>query len=280
MTQTPLHFVFTASGAGCLVQAIAKAGRHDQVIASFDDMNFGPINPAERSLRAKWVENELGRADWESCTDDSARVWDEGRFPNGRKVAWLTRHSAREYAGFLEWLWRLGDEPCDLVDLTDVTISYDPEDGPPRQRLAYGLGMLAPETICEQKLWDLAEPLDATARAQHLDLWRQLRSENAPLRVIEGRKLVSAPMSFFDSLLISFATNNWLRVARIVGQSLGSGMDDSLPVDDLLLRARINAMVESGRLEIRGRSAHDIFDSEVRLSQPGAAPQGEAPLLD
>ena len=174
----------------------------------------------------------------------------------------------------------LGDEPCDLVDLTDVTISYDPEDGPPRQRLAYGLGMLAPETICEQKLWDLAEPLDATARAQHLDLWRQLRSENAPLRVIEGRKLVSAPMSFFDSLLISFATNNWQRVARIVGQSLGSGMDDSLPVDDLLLRARINAMVESGRLEIRGRSAHDIFDSEVRLSQPGAAPQGEAPLLD
>jgi len=99
MTQTRLHFVFTASDAGCLVQAIAKAGRHDQVIASFDDMSFGPINPAERSLRAKWVENELGRADWESCTDDSARVWDEGRFPNGRKVAWLTRHSAREYAG-------------------------------------------------------------------------------------------------------------------------------------------------------------------------------------
>ena len=91
---------------------------------------------------------------------------------------------------------------------------------------------------------------------------------------------MSAPMSFFDSLLISFATNNWQRVARIVGQSLGSGMDDSLPVDDLLLRARISAMVESGRLEIRGRSAHDIFDSEVRLSQPGAAPQGEAPLLD
>lgn len=176
----------------------------------------------------------------------------------------------------MEWLWRLGDEPCDLVDLTDVTISYDPEDGPPRQRLAYGLGMLAPETICEQKLWDLAEPLDATARAQHLDLWRQLRSENAPLRVIEGRKLVSAPMSFFDSLLISFATNNWQRVARIVGQSLGSGMDDSLPVDDLLLRARISAMVESGRLKIRGRSAHDIFDSEVRLSQPGAASQGES----
>ena len=275
MTQTTLHFVFTGSGGGCLVQAIAKAGRDDQVIASFDDMSFGPINPADRSLRAKWVENEFGRADWESRTDDSARVWDEGRFPNARKVAWLTRRSARQYAGFLEWLWRLGGEPCDVVDLTDVTISYDPEDGPPRQRLAFGLGMLAPESICEHKMWDLAEPLDATARGQHLDLWRQLRSENAPLRVIDGRKLVSAPLSFFDSLLISFATNNWQRVARIVGRSLASGTDDSLPVDDMLLRARINALVESGRLEIRGRSERDIFDSEVRLSQQGAAAQGK-----
>ena len=279
MTQTILHFVFTASRGGLLVQAIARAGRNDQVIASFDDMSFGPINPAERSLRAKWVEKEFGRADWESCTDDSARVWDEGGFPNGRKVAWLTRRSAQEYAGFLEWLWRLGDEPCDVVDLTDVTISYDPEDGPPRQRLAFGLGMLAPESICEHKMWDLAKPLDATARAQHLDLWRQLRSENAPLRVIDGGKLVSAPMSFFDSLLISFATNNWQRVARIVGQSLGSGMDDSLPVDDMLLRARISALVESGRLEIRGQSERDLFEREVRLFQPGAAAQGESAIV-
>jgi hypothetical protein len=37
MTQTVLHFVFTAPGAGCLVQAVRKAGRDDQVIASFDD---------------------------------------------------------------------------------------------------------------------------------------------------------------------------------------------------------------------------------------------------
>ena len=61
MTRTTAHFVFTASGAGCLVQALRKAGLDDQVIASFDDLSFGPINPADPSLRAKWVENELGR---------------------------------------------------------------------------------------------------------------------------------------------------------------------------------------------------------------------------
>jgi hypothetical protein len=274
MTQTILHFVFTGSGGGCLVQALAKAGRDDEVIASFDDMSFGPIDPPERLLRAKWVENNFGCADWGSFSDDSERVWDNARFPNGRKVAWLTRRSAREYAGFLEWLWRLGEEPCDVVDLTDVTISYGPETGPPRQRLALGLGMLHHDRIFEEKLWDLAEPLQTTAREQHLNLWRQLRSENAPLRVIDNRELVSAPMSFFDSTLISFVTENWQRVSRVVGKSLASGTDDSLPVGDRLLRARITTLVECGCLEIRDQLERDIFRNEVRL------PQAKAVLLD
>jgi hypothetical protein len=273
MTQTILHFVFTPSGAGCLVQAIKRAGRDDQVIVSFDDMSFGPINPPERSLRAKWVESELGRADWDCFTDDPERLWDEGRFPNVRKVAWLTRRSAKEYAGFLDWLWRLGDQPCDVIDLTDIMISYHTEEGEPRPRLALSVAMLSPERICEDNLWDLAEPLETTARAQHLGVWRQLRLENAPLRVLDGNRLVSAPISFFDSLLMSFVTEDWQKVARIVGKSLACGTDDSLPINDILLRPRVNALVESGRLEIRGQSDRDIFFSEVRL------PEARAPNL-
>jgi hypothetical protein len=153
-------FRFHASGAGGLVQAIKKAGRDDQVIASFDDLSFGPINPPDASLRAKWVENELGRADWSSVAEDSERLWEEARFPNGRIVAWLTRRSAKEYAGFLDWLWRLGDQPCDVIDLTDVMISYHTEEGEPQQRSAMSLGMLSPDRICEDNLWDLAEPLE------------------------------------------------------------------------------------------------------------------------
>jgi hypothetical protein len=90
--------------------------------------------------------------------------------------------------------------------------------------------------------------------------------ENAPLRVLDGDRLVSAPISFFDSMLMSFVTEDWQRVARIIGQSLVSSTDDSLvAIDDILLRARVNALVECGRLEIRGQSDRDIFFSEVRL---------------
>jgi hypothetical protein len=62
MMQTMLHVIFTPSGAGSLNQALRSAGRDDQVVSFFDDLSFGPINPADSSLRAKWVENELAGA--------------------------------------------------------------------------------------------------------------------------------------------------------------------------------------------------------------------------
>ena len=265
MTQIA-HVVFTASGAGCLVQALRKAGRHDHVIACFDDMSFGPINPADSSSRAEWVEQELGRADWNKAPNSEERVWDEARFPNNRKIAWLTRRSAMEYAGFLEWLWRRGDDPCEVVDLTDVTVSDRGEHGPPR--LAISLGMLHHDIIASEKLWDLAEPLQTSTRTSYRDLWRQLREENAPLRMIEGGTLRSAPITFFDSLLMSHATDDWQKVARIVGEGLAAEWDDGIfQTGDLVLAARVNALVESGRLECRGKNPLDMQFSEVRLPQ-------------
>lgn len=269
MTQTVLHVVFTPSGAGCPAQALRNAGRDDQVIASFDDMSFGPINPSDSSLRANWVENELGRTDWNDIAVGSERLWDEARFPDNRKIAWLSRRSAMEYAGFLVWLWRLGDAPCEVVDLTEVKISYLPEHGPPQPpALAMSLGMLHHDTIRNNKLWDLAEPLQMTERRRYQKLWQKLRSENAPLRVIEAGKLVSAPISFFDSVLMSCVTDDWQNVSRIIGSARVSQMDNCiLQGDYVFLAARINFLVESGRLEMQGKSALEILVSEVRLSR-------------
>ena len=122
MAQTVAHFVFTGSGAGCLVQALRKVGRDDPVVATCHNMNIGPIDPSDPSSREKWFENELGRIDRKDGAR-SERDWDYARFPGHRKVAWLTRRFAMEYAGFLDWLWHRGDTPCDLVDLSEVEIS-------------------------------------------------------------------------------------------------------------------------------------------------------------
>ena len=242
-----------------------KAGRDDQVITTFDDLSFGPIDPGDSSSRAKWVETELGQTGWNDGASSPERLWDEARLTDNRKIAWLTRRSAMEYAGFLNWLWRLGDERCE-VDLTDVKIPRRAEHGLPD--LAISLGMLHPDLICENRLWDLARPLEANARSGYLDLWRQLRSESAPLRVVDGGELVSAPISFFDSTLMSFLADDWQKVTRVVGEALACQMDDCIfQTGDILLAARVNALAESGRLEVKGKSPLDMRFSEVRIAK-------------
>jgi hypothetical protein len=106
--------------------------------------------------------------------------------------------------------------------------------------------------------------LPTTEGLRYRELWGQLLSENAPLRVIDGDRLVSAPISFFDSLLMSYVTDDWQKVSRVVGPAMVSQMD-IVQTGDRFLAARINNLAESGHLDIRGKSALEILHSEVRL---------------
>jgi hypothetical protein len=267
MTQTTLHVVFTSWGADSLSQALKNAGRDDQVIACFDNLSFGPINPADSSLRATWVQDELGWTEWGDAAPERERFWHEALSSNHRKVAWLSRRSAMEFAGFLEWLWRLGDESCEIVDLTDVKVFGRPAHGPATlAALAGRLANLAPNQINDNHLLAQTNTLPATARSAYHALWRQLRAENAPLRVLADDTLVSAPISFFDALVMSHVTNEWRKVALVVSHALCSHIDDQIfQTGDRFLAARVNALVEADRLEMQGKSAFEIHHSEVRL---------------
>jgi hypothetical protein len=246
-------------------QALKSAGRDDQVIACFDNLSFGPINPPDSSLRATWVANELGWTQWGDAAPERERFWHEALSSSHRKVAWPSRRSAMEYAGFLEWLWRLGDDPCEIVDLTDLEISGRHEPAT-TAALAGRLANLAPNQINDSHLFDQAKTLPAAARTEYHALWRQLRAENAPLRVLANDTLVSAPISFFDAMVMSQVTDQWRKVARVVGQALHSQMDDQIfQTDDFFLAARVKALVEAGRLELQGKSALAMGYSEVRL---------------
>jgi Protein of unknown function/Domain of unknown function (DUF1835) len=264
MSQPTLHVAFTSSGAESLRQALMDAARDDQVIACFDNLSFGPINPPDSSLRASWVQDELGWTGWGEAAPEPERFWHEALSPDHRKVAWLSRRSAMEYAGFLEWLWRLGDDLCEIVDLTDLKVFR----GQMPATLVVSLGIVSPKQINDNRLFDQAKTLPATARNEYQSLWRQLRAENAPLRVLADDTLVSAPISFFDPLVMSHVTDEWRKVARVVGHALCSQMDDQIfQTGDLFLAARVNALVEAGRLELQGRSALEMHHSEVRLAK-------------
>jgi hypothetical protein len=74
------------------------------------------------------------------------------------------------------------------------------------------------------------------------------------------------PISFFDSLLMSHATDDWRKIARIVGEALAAEWDDGVfQTGDLVLATRVNALVASGRLECRGKNPLEMRFSEDRL---------------
>jgi Protein of unknown function len=214
-------------------------------------------------LRGKWAEHELGWTGARIFAPRTQPFWDEALSPEPRKVAWLSRRCAMEYTGFLEWLWRLGDEPCEIIDLTDVLLSFPPKFGPP---FPTSLGLLSAKQIGDDRLLDQARDLPSAVRDQDRALWEKLRAENAALRVLRRDVLISAPISFFDSLLMSNVSGTLRKVSRVVGTTMGCEIDgDVCQSSDLFLASRISALVKAGRLEQQGRSALDMRYCEVRL---------------
>jgi len=208
------------------------------------DEELGPIDPPD----PQWGHAEE-EAFWKA-----ALVEDVGR------VAWVSRRSAPEYCGFLEWLWRLGDLPCEVVDIADMPVGS--------RRRAFTLALLSPEEIAANAVWGRAKALDAIARSHYRRLWRRLRLENAPLRVVDADGLRSAPITFFDQQLLSFAKASWQKATRIIGETIaeqvGPPIEPYFQAGDGILAARIIALVELGVLERRG-NLMNIWQSEVRL---------------
>jgi Protein of unknown function len=150
-----------------------------------------------------------------------------------------------------------------------MTVVPRRKDGTPTRPVpALSLFLVSPEGIIDNGLFDRAEPLEPTARDQYRGIWRRLRAENAPLRVVNTDGLESAPISFFDPLLLSCAKSEWQKAARVVGEALAKWSDEALfQAGDGILSARIIALVELGRLEGRGNLSN-IRQSEVRLAKP------------
>jgi hypothetical protein len=270
-----LHILFTPSAAGDLRETLRHLGRDDRVICLFDCLSFGPINPPDPAARQKWIEDELGYTGWEEVTDKSEAFWTDALSSSERKIAWTSRRSAQEFAGFLEWLWRFGDGPLEVIDLTDVSVVSGMRDGVvTKPHPAVSVALLSTYQLLENGLLDRAVALTPTLRDRYRAQWRQLRIEDAPLRVLTPEGLASAPLTFFDPTLLSYATPAWQKMAMVVAKALSEFWDTGLiQTGDLVLAARVRALVESGDLEARG-DLSEIRWCEVRLPPDGTPRQG------
>ncbi|MDB5410516.1 MAG: hypothetical protein JWL84_5428 [Rhodospirillales bacterium] len=164
MTTPVLHVVFNLSAAMSLRQAVRQAGRDDRVVALADDLSFGPIDPCDGDARAQWVEAALGYCGWDEVGREAAGFWTAALSGDNRRIAWMSRRSAQEYAGFLEFVWRLGDTPCQVIDLTEFALAADQTGAPISPRPVGSLGMMPTRRILENQLLDRVRDIAAKDR--------------------------------------------------------------------------------------------------------------------
>jgi hypothetical protein len=257
------HILFNHSAAPELRRALTDAGKDDNVLVFPDNLSLGPIDPSDWDKRAQWIANELlhERLD---LSAETGRFWTAALAGNIKPVAWMSRRSTGEYANFLEWLWRMEDLPCQIIDLTEVKFPSVRE--PERSWFVVSSARITPENFLRHKLWDTAIELPEVDRQRYRNIWRALREENAPLRILRDGELVSAPMDVFDARIMMQVSGEWQKLSRVVGYTLALDIDDECEqAGVLVLHSRLRALVEGGYLESRGNLA-SLREGEVRLA--------------
>jgi hypothetical protein len=240
-----LHVAPGDSAGGSLLRAIRATGRDEEVLGCRDDLSCGPIESDDQSARAAWWARFYDVPEFE---DDFEAFWNRVTTTDDRLVVWFGRHSAQELTFFLAMADRLGDRSYDIVDVTGArspAVSIVPTD------------RLTPLLATER-------PVTAQERGEARRQWRRLRAENAPFRVVTPAGLVSAPVGHFDPLLIERATPEWRKIARVVGDTMGYNSEPYMQVGDMMLLARVVALVGEGKLLADG-DPWDMHSCRVRL---------------
>jgi hypothetical protein len=254
-----LHVVPGDSAAGTLLQAVRATGREDQIASFIDDLSCGPIDSDEPSARLAW---------WTSVhherQDHITGFWDRIASATERLVVWFGRHSALEHAFFLALADRLGDRAFDMIDVTGMQLPVTLSSGltglsHPKQSVSLmSVDHLASLFGTERAI--TAGERDAAARC-----WHRLKSENAPFRVVTETGLVSAPAEIFDDLLLERASKDWRSVAKVIGDTIGYNMEPYIQTGDVMLLARVAALIAEGKLAADG-DPWDMWKCRVRLT--------------
>jgi len=228
----PLHVAFSPSFAGSLRYALKETGRKDRVVCTFDDLALGPIASEDSDEREAWIDIEMGLGGWREVIDRGDDVVAASQSAAGDIIAWYSPNVAPIAAGFLWWVSKIGDRSCSVVRANSL----------PRLQHSEVAALFGKEF-----------PLSDMDRAAYRARWEQLRCENAPLRIIQGSDLVSAPIDYFDAALMANANGEWQKMARIIGTTLVDQLETGVyQTSDLLLRARLVALAEQGDLDWRG----------------------------
>jgi hypothetical protein len=217
MNESRLHVTFTGSGSVSLQRVLARLNRAEDVARLLDDFSMGPIDPGDADQRFEWQRDVISEEDptvaWSAKSPAVAAFWEKVSTWPGKILVWMSSHCVVELCGLHALLWRLPNANIDLIDIANVEFRSD---GAPQFDERQAFATVRDERIVEHGLIDLATPISDATRATYREQWQQLRKENAPLRVLTDKGLVSAAIEHFDARIRAQITNDWRRCSYVV----------------------------------------------------------------
>jgi hypothetical protein len=256
-----LHIAPGDSAGGSLIRAVRDAGRDDEVLPFLDDLSCGPIKSDEPSVRAMWWARFYEASEVDATL---RRFWDRVDATDDRLVVWFGRHSAREVAFFLAWADRLGDRTYSIIDVTGRRLPVRRRDGSVTlSRPVQSVSILQADAL--KLLLGQEQPVAAQDRDESRRHWRRLRDQNAPFRIVTEAGLVSTSVDHSDPLLLARTAPEWQTVACVISDTIGYNSESYFQIGDLMLQARVAALVDEGRLIADG----DPWKMASRIRLPG-----------
>lgn len=258
-----VHVVCSASAAGTLKRALPLLGSTDRVIGLPDSLSVGPVDSPDAKVRQAWSMSTL-RNVIDVDPVEVEKAWADATAPDLHPVFWVCLRSPMEHACFLAFASRVEGRCFDIVDATDL--DYMTADGVRRVR---ALGQMRAQEIVASRVHETRRLISAEELCAASGRWAELRLENAPLRIVKNGRLVSAPLTHYDALLVEQASQDWEIAARLIGRMVDKLFSsDTLAgeaTSDVVLFGCMLALVETGALEIKGRGP-EMCDCQVRKS--------------
>jgi hypothetical protein len=271
-----LHIVFQAADEPALKKSFELDETLDgEVIQIKDDFAVGPLgevfSPEGIDQRKQWWRDVLAGGDYDG-TVDNGTVDDQAavaaikeRLDTDEKLQlWIWAAQNKHDVCSYYWLSsQLADYQGRVFILYLNNLPFINEKG----------ALFYPTTLAQiparefVKAKKLARPITPSEFEVDGDEWRKYCLAEGAVRLLEGgKKLRTAPESFYDEQLITIASREWIKASKVISNFLNHSKETT---GDAYLLWRLKQLIGSGTLEVRGevRNMKD-FEIKTKVGEP------------
>ncbi len=261
-----VHIVFWDSAAGTLKYFFEnnESEYKGEVINFREDHSTGPLFEidTEKGLkkRIEWFEKMLKAVSeydyFKDIVKDFIDTYEDIKNIDldSKIVIWCGENTVDQVGlRYLSTLFR--NRELYEVNVSDSYINgYDGKRYKPR-----ALGECSPEAI--EHLILTMKKIEKEKHKNLVNEWEILRTSKENLRVLKNNNLIGVDESYYDEDILSNCTFNFQKASRVIGSTMGNS--DQL-VSDMYIDYRVRKLVESGKVEYRGK-LETMRDFEIKV---------------